>query len=305
MDQTARYKGTGNSYLAEAGLAAAVNVARLLGRPLLVTGEPGTGKTRLSYSVAEELGLLGPLVFVVKTTSVGKDLLYHYDALGHYGAVLMAARQESGAAADAKHYIRFDALGCAIAVSNPTISDARYLPEELRAKGPAQAVVLVDEIDKAPRDFPNDLLDEFENFRFLITETGETFTGKSDLRPLIVITSNSEKNLPDAFLRRCVYYNLSPPNPDRLAEILALHLGSHQFYSDDRIKSIVAHFSAIRELALTKKPATAELLDWATLLMKMEVDPNVPGHTELIVGTYSVLAKTKSDLELLRARIGA
>ena len=176
-------------YLAERGLKDAVNVALALGQPLLVTGEPGTGKTQLAASIAYELGLGSPLVFNVKTTSTAKDLFYRYDALRHFHDA-----QFHKAELTVEPYITYEALGLAILLSlDPREADP-FLPEPLRSKGPARSVVLIDEIDKAPRDLPNDVLNEIENMTFSVKETGRTFTADSRWRPILVLTSNSEKN---------------------------------------------------------------------------------------------------------------
>src|SRR5262249_41495666 len=185
-------------YIADKGLSDAVNVALILGQPLLVTGEPGTGKTQLAASIACELELPPPLLFVAKTTSTAKDLFYRYDALTHFHDSHFRQGQLA-----MESYIAYEALGLAILLSLPVADGDPLLPPHLRGKGPTRSVVLIDEIDKAPRDLPNDVLNEIETLSFTVRETGRSVTASSGYRPVVVITSNSEKNLPDAFLRRC------------------------------------------------------------------------------------------------------
>ena len=284
-------------YLAEKGLQDAVNVALALGQPLLVTGAPGTGKTQLAGSIAYELDLPPPLVFYTKTTSSAKDLFYRYDALRHFHDAQF--RKED---LEAESYIEYEALGLAILLTmNPKHANP-YLPEHLRDKGPIRSVVLIDEIDKAPRDLPNDVLNEFENMSFTVKETGQTFSADQRYRPILVLTSNSEKNLPDAFLRRCVFYHISFPNKERLREIVQRRLKLNSNFTPQMLGHAIRHFEQIRELALKKKPATAELLAWVRILEKMnfDVDNLKGGKVETLAFSYSILAKNKEDLELLQ-----
>src|SRR5215831_12188879 len=171
-------------YLADDGLRAAVNVAIALGQPLLLTGEPGTGKTQLAASLAYELNLPPPLTFNVKTTSSAKDLFYRYDALGHFRAAQFGREREEISAAK---FIHYEALGLAILLSLPAAQSDAYLPESLRGCGPTRSVVLIDEIDKAPRDLPNDVLNEIQDMAFTVRETGETFTTSEKYRPILVL----------------------------------------------------------------------------------------------------------------------
>src|SRR5262245_52754184 len=194
-------------YLPDPGLVDAVNVALLLGQPLLLTGEPGTGKTQLAYSLAWELGFEPPLSFETKSTSVARDLFYTYDAVSHF----RAAQTREGSA-DVLSYITWNAFGAAILRSRPIEEVRQWLPPDFAHTGPQRSIVLIDEIDKAPRDFPNDLLNEVENLFFRVPELNNArIEANEDRRPVLVLTSNSEKNLPEAFLRRCVYYNIPFP----------------------------------------------------------------------------------------------
>ena len=287
-------------YLADEGLRDAVNVALALGPPLLLTGEPGTGKTELAASLAYELGLGEPLVFNVKTTSTAHDLFYRYDSLGHFHA----AQFERGARA-AEDFITYEALGLAILRSLPP-GDAQ-LPPGFAHDARTRSVVLIDEIDKAPRDLPNDLLNELEAMSFKVRETGRAFRSDPALRPILVLTSNSEKNLPEAFLRRCVFYHIPFPDAARLRKIVEARLGSGHGFSPGQLDAALAHFAAIRELGLKKQPATAEFLAWMRILSRLDLDVGKlrDGEREALLFRYAILAKNKEDLDLLRQRAGA
>lgn len=283
-------------YLAAPGLSDAVNVALTLGQPLLVTGEPGTGKTQLAGSIAYELGLPPPLVFHTKTTSMAKDLFYQYDSLRHFHDAQFRKDELS-----IENYISYEALGLAILLSlSPAEADA-YLPEHLRDKGPLRSIVLIDEIDKAPRDLPNDILNEVEQLTFIVKETGRAFRAEPDYRPILILSSNSEKNLPDAFLRRCVFYHIAFPDQDRLKEIVQRRLQLTPAFTPQMFDHALAHFAEIRELSLKKKPATAELLSWIRVLDKLQLDVKElqSGQAEAIAFTYAILAKSNEDKELI------
>lgn len=286
-------------YIAEKGLTDAVNVALALGLPLLVTGEPGTGKTQLAYSIAYELDLGTPLVFRTKTTSTANDLFYRYDALAHFHDA-----QFHKDTSPVENYITYDALGLAILRSINSSAANRSLPEDLRVDSPVRSVVLIDEIDKAPRDLPNDVLNEIETLSFIVKETGEEFKADQSYRPILVLTSNSEKNLPDAFLRRCVFYHIKFPDSVRLKEIVRGRLRFNSDFTPLMLDHAIRHFEEIRELALKKKPATAEFLAWVRILEKMNVDPKhlKPGEAEALALSYSMLAKSREDKEMLDRR---
>ncbi|HEX6903932.1 MAG TPA: MoxR family ATPase [Thermoanaerobaculia bacterium] len=281
------------NYRAEPGLAAAVNVALLLGQPLLLTGEPGTGKTQLAYSLAWELDYGEPLKFETKSTSTARDLFYTYDALGRFQA------RESGASAEPLSYINFCALGIAIMRANDEKAVAHFLPTGFEHGGQRRSVVLIDEIDKAPRDFPNDILNEIEDMYFRIPELGnERIAAEPGMQPVVVITSNSEKDLPDAFLRRCIYYHLSFPQPERLKEIVTSRLGEFAASSSSLLKDALDLFFLLRRDAsgLRKKPATAELLGWLIALRHAENGKNpLAGSPDLALSTLSSLVKTTED----------
>lgn len=246
------------NYIAEPGLRNAVNVAIALGQPLLLTGEPGTGKTQLASSISYELALGAPLIFNTKTTSTATDLFYQYDALLRFqDAQFSNEKDKTAKNLDPEQYISYQPLGLAILLANPPKTANNYLPNHLKNKGPRRAVVLIDEIDKAPRDLPNDLLNEIERMRFEVKETQKSFEADISYRPILMFTSNSEKNLPDAFLRRCVFYHISFPETAQLEEIVQRRFKDKPNFTADFIRSAIKHFYEIRKLALKKKPATA------------------------------------------------
>jgi MoxR-like ATPase len=264
-------------YLADSGLEDAVNVALLLARPLLLSGEPGTGKTQLAYSLAWQLGLGTPLKFETKSTSVAADLFYYYNSLAFFHAAQAGEKNRRP-----ENYITFNALGRAILLASkqPEVSDLRALLT--RGPGgeagsapssspslPPRSVVLIDEIDKAPRDFPNDVLNEVEGMYFKVPELeNREVRASPDHQPVLVITSNSEKNLPDPFLRRCVYYNIPFPKGESLEKIVVSRLGTFAPPSDQFLKDALALFQRFRLPAsgLRKKPSVPELLDWLRAL---------------------------------------
>lgn len=255
-------------YLVEEGLRDACNVALLLGQPLLLTGEPGSGKSRFAHALAWEFGLGEPLVYEVKSTSNARSLFYHYDALQRFQDIQSGRRPED---APVTHYLTINALGRAILNSLAP----SQLPPALQAlaapAAPCRSVVLLDEVDKAPRDFPNDVLTELEDLYFRIPELGDLrLQANPSLRPLMVLTSNSERDLPDAFLRRCVYYNIPFPDAEKLAQIVALQL--QEFPAESvLVREAIALFTELRQprSGLRKKPATAELLLWLLTLRRL------------------------------------
>lgn len=282
-------------YVAEEGLRDAVNVALVLGQPLLVTGEPGTGKTQLAWSIAYELELPPPLVFNTKTTSTAKDLFYRYDALRHFHDVNII--KDESKVRPIEGYITYEALGLAIKSAQGCEGE----PTQAAPTAPPRSVVLIDEVDKAPRDFPNDILNEIERFSFTVGETGKTFQADERSLPIVILTSNSEKNLPDAFLRRCVFYHIPPPDHDQLVEIVRKRLTFNENFIP-LIDPLVTHFEKIRELALKKPPSTAELLAWLRVLNKMKINVEAlrEGQGEALAFTYAILAKNKEDSEAMQ-----
>jgi MoxR-like ATPase len=238
-------------YLPNDKLVEAVNLAIALGRPLLLQGEPGCGKTRLAYAVAYALDL--PLeVSYIKSTSRAQDLLYTYDAVNRlYDAQLGAEGQRSR---DIRNYIQLGPLGRAIA----------------RAQYGRRSVVLIDEIDKADLDFPNDLLWELDRLEFRVTEAPDIYYAVGDnpaLRPIVFVTHNEEKALPTAFLRRCIFHYVEfPQTEELLQQVLATHQISNQELSEKAIEVLLE----LRKLGFSKPPTLSELLDWVGYLEAVE-----------------------------------
>ena len=270
-------------YIPSDALIDAVNVALSLGQPLLLTGEPGTGKTQLAYHIAHYFGLGSPLVFTAQTSSTAMDLFYKYDALGHF-QYNQNNKDPLSIEALEDRFIRYNALGEAIRTQK-------------------RAVVLIDEIDKAPRDLPNDVLFAIEKLKFRVPELDKSYESVPNMRPIIILTSNSEKNLPDAFLRRVIYYHIPFPSSEDLLKIL--NSKTTGVPEADMAKAI-AHFSEIRDMKLKKSPATAELIFWVLLLQNIDFPMSKIGGTlsetekETLRMSYSVLAKNKEDLISLK-----
>lgn len=298
-------------YLPDPELVDAVNVALLLGQPLLLTGEPGTGKTQLAYHLAYQLGLHGPLKFETKSNSTARDLFYIYNHLGHFHAAQTDRAQDK---IDSREFLTYNALGLAIVLANPPEAVESLLPADFEAEmqqrfGPhfsfdkaLRCVVLVDEIDKAPRDFPNDILNEVENLYFRIPEmANRRVQARADMQPLLVMTSNSEKHLPDAFMRRCIYYHISFPDDANLQKIIAARLGSFGGNSSAFLRDALELFKQLRESPrrITKKPSTAELLNWLEALRNIFQDFANPlrqaERSKLLAYSLTPLIKSNDD----------
>lgn len=287
-----------DKYLADKGLIDAANVALMLGQPLLLTGEAGTGKTQFAYSLAWELGLGDPLKFETKSTSTARDLFYNYDALKRFQHI--QTKQESD---DVLDYITYQALGLAILRTLTPTDVKEFVKDGISpTEKPTRSVVLIDEIDKSPRDFPNDILNEIENMYFRIPEMGnKKVEANREFPPIVVITSNSEKDLPDAFLRRCVYYNIPFPDEsekERLQAIILNRLAERVKGKDAFIDDALELFYALRTGGLRKPPATAELIGWMMVLKDMAPDAENPlEQANLAERTLSNLIKTTADQE--------
>ena len=267
-----RFEGS-DTYVATPDLKLAVNAALALERPLLVKGEPGTGKTLLAEEVARSLGR--PLYqWHVKSTTKAQQGLYEYDAVSR----LRDSQLGDGRVADIGQYIKRGVLWDAFASDVP-------------------AVVLIDEIDKADIEFPNDLLQELDRMEFYVYETDETITAK--IRPLVIITSNNEKELPDAFLRRCFFHYIRFPDEDTMNAIVDVHFPGIK-------KKLVAEalrvFYDMRKVpGLKKKPSTSELLDWLKLLMVEDIDESVLAEKDpsrLVPPLAGALLKNEQDVHL-------
>lgn len=260
--------GSTASYIVSPALRDVVNVAVALQRPLLVKGEPGTGKTLLAHNIAEALGMK-LLIWNIKSTTKAQDGLYVYDTVQR----LNDSRFGGGDVGNIGHYIHLGQLGEA------------FDSEE-------RVVLLIDEVDKADLEFPNDLLNELDEMSFYIRETQATI--KAAKRPVVVITSNSEKELPDAFLRRCVFHYIQFPDQELMAEIVRVH---YPKIESKLLKECLKKFYWLREFdEFRKKPSTSELLDWIQALQAAGIGPKRL-KTELpFVGA---LIKKEQDLEIL------
>jgi MoxR-like ATPase len=269
-------------YYADQALLDAANTALYLGRPLLLTGEPGTGKTEFANHLAWRLGTERPyrdqfgrerveyaLRFDTKSESRARDLFYTIDQVARFQQA-----QSTKGDVDPLPFMEFQAMGRAILYARPIDSLADRLPEwQAYPEEPCRSVVLIDEIDKAPRDFPNDLLMEIERMRFFSPELNRTVEAEPGFRPIVVVTSNQEKTLPDAFLRRCVYYNIDFPGVELLKRIVAARL-SDLPQSATLVDDAIAVFRHLRRLRLRKPPGTAELLDFVRALRARGFGPS-------------------------------
>ena len=265
------FTGTGQ-YVASPELMSAVNVAITLEKPLLIKGEPGTGKTLLAQAVADALGEQ-LLVWNVKSTTKAQDGLYVYDVVQR----LYDSQFGTGGVDDIARYIKLGKLG-----------------EAFRAE--QRVVLLIDEIDKADLEFPNDLLWELDRMEFYIPETGETVRARQ--RPVVIITSNAEKELPDAFLRRCVFHYIDFPDQEQMERIVRVHFPDLE---QNLVDQALAAFYWVRELRdIEKKPSTSELVDWLRALAAGGIDPK---ELERRIPFAGVLLKKDKDLTALhRAR---
>ena len=267
-----RFEGT-ESYVATDDLQVAVNAAVTLERPLLVKGEPGTGKTVLAHEIAAALD--APLIeWHIKSTTKAQHGLYEYDAV---------ARLRDGQLGDERVQD----------IANYIVRGKLWEAFESETR----PVLLIDEIDKADIEFPNDLLLELDRMQFHVYETKETVVAKN--RPIVIITSNNEKELPDAFLRRCFFHYIAFPDADTMTRIVDVHFPK---IKKRLLREALTAFYDIREVpGLKKKPSTSELLDWLKLLMAEDIDPEelrTNDPAKLIPPLYGALLKSEQDVQL-------
>jgi MoxR-like ATPase len=266
-----KFTGT-QDYIATDDLTIAINAAVTLERPLLVKGEPGTGKTELARQVASGLGLR-MIEWNIKSTTKAQQGLYEYDAVSR----LRDSQLGEERVHDVKNYIRKGKLW-----------DAFEAGEKV--------VLLIDEIDKADIEFPNDLLQELDRMEFYVYETGEMISAVH--RPIVIITSNNEKELPDAFLRRCFFHYIQVPDPDTLAKIVEVH---HPGIKQDLLSAALTQFYDIREQqGLKKKPSTSEVLDWLKLLLAEDMSPEdlKKDGKNALPKLHGALLKNEQDVHL-------
>ena len=264
------FSGT-SDYVSTLDLTVAVNASINLERPLLVKGEPGTGKTELARQVANSLKL-EIIEWNIKSTTKAQQGLYEYDAVSRLRDSQMGEKIK-----DVSKYIKKGKIWNAF---------------ETKKK----SVLLIDEIDKADIEFPNDLLQELDKMEFYVYETGQTI--KADNRPIVIITSNNEKELPDAFLRRCFFHYIKFPEIDTLKKIVNVHFPK---IKKTLLDSALKTFFEIREVpGLKKKPSTSEALDWIKLLLIEDLDPSdlKTQSNKLLPKLYGALIKNEQDIEL-------
>ncbi len=267
-----KFTGT-QTYVATEDLRVAINAAITLERPLLVKGEPGTGKTVLAHEVADSIGV--PLLeWHIKSTTKAQQGLYEYDAVSR----LRDSQLGDPRVEDISNYIKRGKLWDAF-------------------EAPKRPVLLIDEIDKADIEFPNDLLQELDRMEFFVYETGETVQAKE--RPIVIITSNNEKELPDAFLRRCFFHYIKFPDPDTMEDIVEVHFPG---LKKRLVSEALKRFYELRDVpGLKKKPSTSELLDWIKLLLNEDVSPETLREKDprkMIPPLHGALLKNEQDVHL-------
>ncbi|RYG16227.1 MAG: MoxR family ATPase [Caulobacteraceae bacterium] len=273
MSPTGRFEGTSN-YIATQDLKIAVNAAVTLERPLLIKGEPGTGKTVLAYEIARAFD--APLItWHIKSTTKAHNGLYEYDAVSR----LRDSQLGEERVHDVRNYLKKGKLWEAFTA-------------------PVRPVLLIDEIDKADIEFPNDLLQELDRMEFYVQETDETI--RAQIRPIVIITSNNEKELPDAFLRRCFFHYIQFPDAGTMADIVEVHFPG---IKSRLVAEALRAFYEIRETpGLKKRPSTSELLDWLKLLMADDISPETlreSSPNKIIPPLHGALLKNEQDVHLL------
>lgn len=305
----------GTEYEPSEALKQAVIVALKLQKPLLLTGAPGTGKSELAHYLAWHFDLGKVLFFATRTDSAAIDLLYRYDSMAHFHKVNIEKTKELNAAEIQDNYIRYLALGEAICNSGGEFHNKVQGDEEHRRR-----VVLIDEIDKAPRDLPNDILTIIEDMRFEVPElktaknTNNDYwekTGKPEYKPIVILTSNSEKTLPEAFLRRCVFFHIKNPDNKQLRNILKKKKSLFPDYSEESFKPLVDLFEKMSKDVKKQKPSTHELILWAWWMRDNGFDADsiyqfedLPEEKqEVLLSGISILTKDSDDWENVRSNI--
>lgn len=266
-----KFTGT-QDYVATEDLTVAVNAAVLLERPLLIKGEPGTGKTELAKQVASALGL-DLIEWNIKSTTKAQQGLYEYDAVSR----LRDSQLGDERVRDVGNYIRKGKLWTAFEADQ-------------------KVVLLIDEIDKADIEFPNDLLQELDKMAFYVYETGETVSARN--RPVVIITSNNEKELPDAFLRRCFFHYIAFPDQETMRQIVKVH---YPAIKEQLLTTALTQFYEVREQqGLKKKPSTSEVLDWLKLLLAEDLSPEdlKRDANNLLPKLHGALLKNEQDVQL-------
>jgi MoxR-like ATPase len=274
-EMAAKFGSTGQ-YIASDDLQLAVNAAVTLQRPLLVKGEPGTGKTELARQVAAALGL-ELIEWGIKSTTKAQQGLYEYDAVARLRDSHLPVGAGGERVGDARNYIRAGKLWQAFTA-------------------PRRVVLLIDEIDKADIEFPNDLLQELDRMEFHVYETGETISALH--RPVVIITSNNEKDLPDAFLRRCFFHYIRFPDEAMLTAIVRVHFPD---IKESLLAAALTQFFALRDTpGIKKKPSTSEVLDWLKLLLAAEMTAQQlrSGGKNALPALHGALLKTESDIAM-------
>ena len=273
MNDQTQFSGSAQ-YIATDSLKLDVKAARHLQKPLLIKGEPGTGKTLLAEQLAESLGLT-LLTWQIKSTTKAQQGLYEYDAVSR----LRDSQLGDDRVYDIKNYIKPGKLWQAFTTDE-------------------RCVLLIDEIDKADIEFPNDLLHELDKMSFFVYETGETITAKH--RPIVIITSNNEKELPDAFLRRCFFHYIEFPDEATMRQIIAVHFPN---IAAQLVNDALQIFFKLRQMpGLKKPPSTSELIDWLSLLMADDMSDNLLAQhdpSQAIPPLYGALLKNEQDVQLL------
>jgi MoxR-like ATPase len=267
MSASVKYRGS-SGYIVSDELSNSVNIAIALKKPLLIKGEPGTGKTMLAQSIAESMNM-ELIIWNIKSTTKAQEGLYVYDTVQR----LYDSQFGESDVSNIKKYIKLGKLGEAFVAHK-------------------QVVLLIDEIDKADLEFPNDLLWELDQMSFYIPETKETITARQ--RPIVIITSNAEKELPDAFLRRCIFHYIAFPDPETMESIIGVH---HPQLERKLLEQAMETFYMLRNIAdIQKKPSTSELIDW---LQALVVGGISPGKIKKEIPFLGVLLKKNEDLDVL------